>query len=159
MVILDGDDFFAHDRVLARVNEVYSDPDVWLTYGQFRIWPGGQRGWCQPFPKNVVQQNAFRGHTHNPSHLRTYYAGLFKQIKKEDLMYEGNFFQMSPDNAAMFPMIEMAHDHWRCIDEVLLLWNSENNLKKVLVLVLVLIEMRVLLEEGLNRLLRLLRIN
>ncbi len=130
VIILDGDDFFAHENVLSYMNRVYSDPNVWLTYGQFRVWPNGGHGWCCKYPDSVVQKNAFRGHAHNPSHLRTFYAGLFKQIEKDDLMYEGNFFQMSPDNAAMFPMIEMAHDHWKFVDQVLLLWNSENNLNE-----------------------------
>ena len=128
VAILDGDDFLAQDDVLAYLNNVYSDPNVWLTYGNFRVWPTGERGWCQQFPVTIVQRNAFRDHQHNPSHLRTFYAGLFQLIKKEDLMYQGKFFQMCADNAAMFPMIEMARDHFRFIPDVLLLWNSENTL-------------------------------
>jgi hypothetical protein len=33
--------------------------------------------------------------------------GLFKKIKKEDLLYEGEFVLMSWDIAMMFPMLEM----------------------------------------------------
>ena len=33
IAILDGDDWFAHNLVLARVNQEYKDPNVWLTYG------------------------------------------------------------------------------------------------------------------------------
>jgi hypothetical protein len=80
-------------------------------------------------PKNIVERNVFREYTHNPGHLRTFYAGLFKQIKKEDLMHEGEFLRMCADNAVMFPMIEMARNgHFKFINRVLLVWNGANDL-------------------------------
>ena len=36
---MDGDDCVAHENVLAYINNVYQNPDVWLTYGQFAIFP------------------------------------------------------------------------------------------------------------------------
>lgn len=128
VVILDGDDWFAYDGVLAHVNKIYSEFDVWLTYGQFKEYPSGAHGFCSPMPAHVVQNNAFRDHQSIPSHLRTFYAGLFKKIKKEDLMHEGKFLPMTGDIAAMFPMIEMARDHFKFIPEVLLTYNGANNL-------------------------------
>jgi len=92
IIILDGDDWFANDTILAYVNEVYADPSVWLTYGQFREYPSGYKGFCCQMPKDIVRRNAFREFAHIPSHLRTFYAGLFKKIKKEDLMLNGDFF-------------------------------------------------------------------
>ncbi len=114
--------------MLEYINRVYSDPSVWLTYGQFREWPSGNHGFCRQMPDDIVKGNVFREFTHIPSHLRTFYAGLFKKIKIEDLMYEGNFMRMTGDIAAMFPMIEMARDHFRFIDTVLLDYNAANPL-------------------------------
>src|SRR5439155_169196 len=112
---------------LAFINRVYSNPNIWLTYGQFREYPKGTPGFCCPMPTWVVENNAFRDFTHTPSHLRTFYAGLFKRIQKEDLMYEGDFFKMDADIATMFPMIEMARGgHFRFIKEVLLDYNAVN---------------------------------
>lgn len=34
-VILDGDDWLYHDHVLEHLNQVYQDPNVWMTYGSF----------------------------------------------------------------------------------------------------------------------------
>jgi len=129
IVILDGDDFFAHENVLSRVNEIYQDENVWLTYGQFKHLSNNRAGFCRPMPEKVVKNNSFRSYVHIPSHLRTFYAGLFKKIKTEDLMYEGDFLKMTGDIAAMFPMIEMAREgHFKFISEILLLYNDLNSL-------------------------------
>ncbi len=129
VVIVDGDDWLFDSNVFSHLNAVYKDPNLWMTYGQFKQYPSGNRGWCMDMPKDVVARNAFREHTHNPGHLRTFYAGLFKQINKEDLMYQGDFLRMCADNAVMFPMIEMARNgHFKFVDKVLLVWNGANNL-------------------------------
>ncbi len=128
-VIVDGDDWLFDSNAFSHLNAVYKDLNVWMTYGQFVQYPSMRRGWCKDMPKDVVARNAFREYTHNPGHLRTFYAGLFKQIKKEDLMYQGGFLRMCADNAVMFPMIEMARDgHFKFIDKLLLVWNGKNDL-------------------------------
>lgn len=127
VIILDGDDALAHNKVLAYLNNVYSDSNVWLTYGQFREYPSGVHGFCEPMPDWVVQKNMFRKYPIAPSHLRTFYAGLFKHIKTEDLFYNGDFFPMTYDLAMMFPMIEMAREgHFRFIPDILLDYNTSN---------------------------------
>lgn len=126
IIIVDGDDWLAHENVFAKINEVYSSGEVWLTYGQFQEYPTNDPGFCCPMPENIVNQNAFRKHGHIPSHLRTFYAGLFKRIKLKDLLWQGKFLPMTGDIAAMFPMIEMARDHFRFIPEVLYVYNGVN---------------------------------
>lgn len=129
IVNLDADDWFASNDVLKYLNQIYQNGDVWLTYGQFIQFPTRHRGWCVPMPDEVAARNGFRQYVHSPSHLRTFYAGLFKQIKKEDLMYEGDFFRMTGDAAAMFPMIEMAHKgHFQFLSKVLMVYNIGNPL-------------------------------
>ena len=128
IVIIDGDDWLAHDQVFAYLNYVYSTENVWLTYGQFIEYPSGNKGFCSPMPQHIITCNAFREYSRIPSHLRTFYAGLFKKIKKTDLMYDGEFMSMTGDMAAMIPMIEMACDHFKFIEHVLLIYNAENPL-------------------------------
>ncbi len=125
--IVDGDDWLAGPNVLTHLNKLYADP-VWLTHGQFIVFPGGQLGWCRDIPQKYIDTNGFRDDPHNLSHLRTFYAGLFKQIKKEDLMFEGKFLKMCADNAAMFPMAEMARGHIKFNAEVLLVWNGASSI-------------------------------
>jgi len=126
IAIVDGDDAIAGAGVLKYLNDVYADNDVWLTYGQFMEVPGNSQGWTCQMPAHIVKNNAFRDFEHIPSHMRTFYAGLYKQIKKEDLMYNGQFLEMLADIGAMFPMIEMARDHFKFIPHILYLYNGAN---------------------------------
>lgn len=123
VVNLDADDWLAHEHVFTRINQEYTNNDIWLTYGSHDSIPKGFVNPCKPYPKEVIDNNSFRNHSWVASHLRTCYAGLFKKIKIEDLMYEGEFFPMTCDMAFMFPMLEMARDHYMCINEVLYIYN------------------------------------
>ena len=125
VVIVDGDDWLAHDQVFKKINDIYSNEDVWLTYGQFRRFPFGEKGQC----KKISQDYNFRALTSWPvSHLRTYYAWLFKSIKKGDLMHHGTFFDVAEDVATMTPMLEMARGHIKFIPEVLYIYNQQTPL-------------------------------
>lgn len=128
IVNVDGDDMLADRQVLAHLAKIYKNYDVWLTYGQFTQWPNPARGWCKPMPEEVVKNNTFREYVHMPSHLRTFYAWLFKKIQKEDFMHEGQFFAMTCDQAMMFPMIEMAGERHACIRKVLYIYNNSNTM-------------------------------
>lgn len=125
VAILDGDDRFSHDKVLQRVNRAYANPNIWLTYGQFRVH-GGFPFYCHPYPRNVIAQGSFRSYLNTPSHLRTFYGGLFHKIKKEDMLQGGKFFEMTYDLAMMFPMVEMARTHFAFIPDVLVDYNNAN---------------------------------
>ena len=130
VVIVDGDDWLSHEYVLQTVNEVYSDPDVWMTYGQFIEYPSGNRGGAAQVPKEIIQKNLFREYDWCTTHLRTFYAGLFQKIKKDDLLYEGKFFPVTGDLASTFPMLEMAGFHSRFIPEILYVYNVATQLNE-----------------------------
>lgn len=128
VAIVDGDDWLAHPNVLKHLNGIYANKNVWLTFGQFKYYPSGKSGFCKPIPETCVANNLFRKYSVALSHLRTFYAGLFKQIKLEDLKYNDQFFPMAADVATMFPMIEMAGERFRFIPETLLIYNTANQL-------------------------------
>lgn len=128
VVLLDGDDILAHENVLSKINKAYADSNTWLAYSQFLIWPQGERGWNNYYDKKLIDTAANRN-DYACSHIRTFYAALFKKIKLEDLVYEQQFFQMSWDKAIMLPMMEMARDgHFTFIPEVLYIYNNANSL-------------------------------
>lgn len=129
VVIYDGDDWFANTHVLSMLNQVYTQEDVWLTYGQFWYWSKNRRGICRPLPPGTIEHNAFRElPAWITSHLRTFYAALFHKIRFEDLLYHGEFVPMSVDVATMFPMLEMAGNHIRFIEDILYIYNDANQL-------------------------------
>ncbi len=132
VVTLDGDDALADTFVLDYLNEVYSDPNVWCTYGNFDYYPPdhtlARPITLKPFPQEIVEENTFREYEWNIHHLRSFYAGLFKNIKLEDFLYQGLFFPVGEDLAFMFPIIEQVGKHHRFIDKTLYLYNIGNPL-------------------------------
>lgn len=128
IVTVDGDDALSNERVLTKLNEVYSDSNVWMTYGRFKCMSSGGLDWCIPMTDDVIQRNAYREVQNMPSHLRTFYAWLFQEIKLSDLMHEGSFFKMTWDQAFLYPIMEMSGGRFKFIRDVLYVWNDQNTI-------------------------------
>ncbi len=131
VVHLDGDDQLAHTKVLTRLAKEYKDPNTWMTYGQFVFVPEGPGGriWGTTYeiPQEVLLNKEIRELTYVAQHLRTYKAGLFKKIKKEHLMLNGEFYEMNADMATMIPMLEMAaHNHSKFIPDIMCMYTYDN---------------------------------
>lgn len=123
VAILDGDDWFAHAQVLQKLNTVYSDPDVWASYGQLRYYPCGFSGWEREIPAEIIQKNEIRHQDWKMTHLKTFYAGLFHKIDIQDLFYDHQFFSTAGDLAYAWPVMEMAGVHSHFISDVLYIYN------------------------------------
>ena len=130
ILILDGDDSFAHDKVMQRINQAYQNENVWLTYGNFSYFfkdRGMYKSRSTMIDKKLIESNGYRDDgSAMVSHLRTFYAALFKKIKKEDLLYQGDFYSMCYDVAIMIPMLEMSGGKFEFIPDVLYLYNRDN---------------------------------
>lgn len=128
VVIVDGDDQFLHPKVLSNLNHYYQNRDVWMTYGSY-VTSSFDVG---PFSKNVGYRVLKRGQVRDVdwsfSHLRTFYAGLFKQISIEDFKQNGQFFEVGCDLASMYPMLEMAREHAYFVSSVSYIYNIDNSL-------------------------------
>jgi glycosyltransferase involved in cell wall biosynthesis len=131
IVSLDGDDFLHDAKVLEKLANVYKDPSVWMTYGSHNFYPSGKLGIRNGSISKKTQKNRlFRQKSWVTSHLRTFYAGLFQKVKKEDFMYEGEFFKTTCDFAIMFPMLEMASKgHIKHIKDILYDYNVSNPIR------------------------------
>ena len=135
-LLLDGDDWLANGHVLKELNRYYNDPNVWLTYGQYITYPKYEKGICrEPIFKTYLKHGNLRkvGLFSKDtdwffSHLRTFYAALFKKIQKDDLLYQGQFFSSAWDFAILFPMVEMAREHAVFIPSILYVYNRETPL-------------------------------
>lgn len=125
VVDLDGDDWLADNEVLSLLNEVYKNDFVWLTYGQCLHYPRNEVSRAWEITTDLIDQNAFRSiYATGTTPLRTFYAGLFQQINRDDLFYNGKFLHVTSDLAFMFPMLEMAGHHIKFIPQVLYIYNS-----------------------------------
>ena len=129
VVMVDGDDFLkdGDENIISYIVDVYRDPNVWLTYGTYEPTHKPFPIFCEDVShKNFRTERFFRKHPWVFSHLRTFYAGLFKKIKKEDLMINGEFLPTAYDIAIMTPMLEMSNGRFKYIDKVLYVYNNDN---------------------------------
>jgi glycosyltransferase involved in cell wall biosynthesis len=123
LIHLDGDDWLPDNDTLNRLNKVYGRGNVWITYGQYRSYPDQRIGCAKQIPDNVIANNSFRSYDWCTSHMRTYYAWLFKKVKREDFMYNDKFIEMTSDLWTMFPMLEMAGPNQAFISDVMYIYN------------------------------------
>jgi hypothetical protein len=114
VVLLTGADWLAHPHVLKRINEIYANPDIWVTYGNYMAYPSYQQGSShEPLPKNLRQA---------PPQIScpyTFYAGLFKQISLQDFLFEGEFYPIINNKAIITPLLELAGKRYQFVPEVL----------------------------------------
>lgn len=71
VLLLEGEEFLAHESVLSRINHYYANPDVWMTEAAALDYP------------TYAEKT--------PETLRTFYASLFHRIKLQDFLEEGAF--------------------------------------------------------------------
>lgn len=126
ILTLDGDDWLANEGVLQRLNEVYYDGNIWMTYGQYKNYPDQATGIAQSIPDSVIASNTYRKYKWCSTHLRSFYTWLFKSINKQDFLYNGEFMIAAWDMTIMFPMLEMSGKHARFIDNILYVYNMNN---------------------------------
>lgn len=131
IVVVDGDDWLAHDHVLHRLREIYTKEPINLTWGQCEVFPGGKTPmkYAQPIPEMVIQQKLYRDIPFVFWHIETFKYFLWKHIDDKDLRdVDGEYFRIMKDKATFYPMLEMAGDSIRFIDETLYIYNLENPL-------------------------------
>lgn len=139
VIELDGDDYLAHPNVLKIINQYYDRHKALIIYANYENQPKDleQKLRLQHFSYNtpyiVKKLNLFRKYPWIYSGLRTYHAGLFKKINKEDLLckippFEGKFFPVSHDLAMMYPMLEKAHTQIAYIPDKLLIRNIDSSI-------------------------------
>ncbi len=129
VLILDADDWLAHEGVLTYLDQIYND-DVWMTYGLYEEFPyKNVRMYYDKYSDDVVRRNAFREASWYATHLGTYRRELYLKIKEEDFLDEsGEPLKMTGDLAMMFPILEMCGERFRFIDQVLYIYNRTNPL-------------------------------
>ena len=118
IVWLDGDDELT-PHALERVLDAHRK-GAWVTYGQFSI--DGRLGFAAP-----VGDNPRREEWH-ATHLKTFRAGLVKQMRDDDFReVDGSYAGAVPDARIMFGALELAgRDRSVFIPDVLYVYNWGN---------------------------------
>lgn len=131
IVLVDGDDWLAHERVFEKLHEIYTNNDLLLTWGQCEIYPQKQTPmkFAQAIPNMVIDRKLFREIPFAFWHLRSFKYKLWRNIKDQDLRdINGEYFKIQGDKAFLFPMLEMAGKKIRFIPETLYIYNIANPL-------------------------------
>jgi len=128
IVSLDGDDWFPTHFVLSKLNEVYKNEDCLMTYGSFVQFPHGTIGReASRYPEDVIRDGSYRKDKWRASHLKTFKSVLWNEVNVEDLRdNDGEFYEMTYDQAMMLPMLEMCGERAKYIPQVMYVYNVSN---------------------------------
>ncbi len=148
VLIVDGDDFLPHERVFARVAELYEDPALWLMWTQYAPFPyyttliDNHPLQCDPSQTSRTQQPSagytleegetpgfFRSSAGHYNHVLTFRKFLFDlSVEESDVrLPNGRWPKAGYDRAMMVPMLERCGwGHMRFVDEVMYCYNSVN---------------------------------
>jgi len=105
----DLDDWFAHEEVLERMNEIYQQYGCWVTYGGFTRSTGRMKedNW-QGYSDNIIKRRLFRKAKWRFWAMRTFKAFLWEAINKEDFKGpDGEWPKTTYDYAIGFPLLEL----------------------------------------------------
>lgn len=131
IVFLDGDDRFAHDDVIGRLREVYSNPAIDLSYGNYE--PDPPHPGCPPVkpipPEVCAKPGGYRRWVRANgtcwNHLRTMRRRIFDAIPESYMKIDGQWLDGGADFALMTPGLELAGGRHHMFDEVLVLYTSD----------------------------------
>lgn len=127
IVLVDGDDWLYNDDVLSKINEIYMDKNIWMTYGQFIPASNSYGKYC----KKITDVKKYRkSEEWLASHLRTFRRELFLKINEEDLKDEDDeYYTVAWDCAFIYPMLEMCgNSKYYFIDDILYVYNDLNEI-------------------------------
>lgn len=118
VVLMREGDLLAHNWVLSSLNQVYANPDIWLSFGKHLHFPSYFPSTELPFKMSEIVKRKQRKRNSFDFGLKSFYAGLFKKVALQDLLNEGSFIFSEEDFAMMLPMVEMASSHIAYLPEI-----------------------------------------
>lgn len=118
IIHLEAADWLVDDYVLEKLNQAYMDPDVWLTYGDYMEYPSLKKQALEPTINRTLRDFRAEKTPWMLSHLKTYYAGLLKQLtpSAEGLKEKA---VSTEDKMLMLSLLKIGKWHIRFIPEVL----------------------------------------
>lgn len=123
IVWLDGDDWLASPDALRQVAQAHAAGAL-VTYGSFMLADGRPviTGGIGPDPRSEPWRL---------SHLKSFRAGLVKQIRDEDLRRpDGAYVDLAVDRAVMLPLAEMAAERCFWIPRILCVYNQAHSFER-----------------------------
>lgn len=130
-VFFEAGDTFAHNNALKKINEVYQNPKILMTYGNFRD-SLGNKAHCNPYTEDEKVSRSFRDVEYRGVAPYTFSALMFKTISFPAfftaLHAYNDYFSETWEEAFFFPLIEKVSPWYVCIDEVLYIKKASEEL-------------------------------
>lgn len=127
-VHLDGDDWFSDEDVLARLDKIYEDDNIWCTYGNYKT-TDGIPSVCKPVedPHQMVRLYLLTGWIF--SQIRSFRGKLWRGLDEQDFRSNDGSYLAVADVAVFCPILEMAGiNRIKYVPEVQMIYNRETNL-------------------------------
>lgn len=119
--IIDGDDWFSTHLALEKIWAEYSEGHDFV-YTQHICWPENRIGFSGYANKHMP-----RHHRRGMSHFKTFRKNLFDKIPEPEFKDQhGIYFKYTYDKAITYPASELS-ENMKFLDEVLYVYNRENN--------------------------------
>lgn len=132
IIHLEGKDWLSQPEVLTKLNQMYENPEIWLTYAQYLEYPSFKKGYQRILPRKTLYRKKIHRAPWVISPFKTYYAGLFKRIDIEENFYQGTFLSLESEKALLLPMAREARWHVRFVPEVLYVHHKSHTNKSKL---------------------------
>lgn len=134
--LLDGDDWLYDNNVLEKLNRLYVDNDLLVSYGGTYEYKNGKLNNREktivPFPEDVIKGKTFRQHQWSVYHLRTGKAELFKSIPEDYLKdEEGEWIKCCTDMAVMWWVLERCDGKFMVNNFPTYVYNIDNTNKYI----------------------------
>jgi glycosyltransferase involved in cell wall biosynthesis len=114
VIYFEGNCFFPKKDILQKLNEKFTKNNAWLVYGQDIELSSQKKGVTRFFTSQNLFTNSMRWKNWKRARIKSFYVGLFKKIKVQDLFFRAKFISEIFDSYYMFPLMEMTPDEKIC---------------------------------------------
>jgi FkbM family methyltransferase len=110
LVFIDGDDWIPYNDTFQKIVEYYIKNKVWVAYSKMVCYPSLSESPShgKDHPENIHKYNLYRQYPYTASHIKTMKGFLFKNINKQDLIYNNEWIRFGDDVAIMCSAMEQS---------------------------------------------------
>lgn len=126
IIPINAQNWLATDSVLTRLNHVFQNPDVWMTFSSSIEYPSYNKISVTGLNRASIEKFGY-SQFENMEPPIAFYADLFKSIHLSDFLIEGQFAK-SPE-AYIIKLLEHSGGRYRCLEDILIIKNQSISIR------------------------------
>jgi glycosyltransferase involved in cell wall biosynthesis len=130
IVVVDGDDYLAHENCLQILADHYKRHHCWMTYGSHQLENGKQDKIAGAYSEKTIKKNNFRKVKWRGSPPRTYLFKLFKKIQPDAFSISENEYRQALRRSLLKGRWRQWY-YWRQIDYLELLDSTHQYTRRI----------------------------